>query len=262
LTKSRAGGKQIKRSNRNVLSDQALGGTPFVFLELRMMRVFLDIETLPPDEAVRERITNEVVRELKDRINDDESGNLAALADKRFREQALYGEYGRVLAIGLIVERDGEVKHQGLLGRDRDTMQFHLDEARTLRSFWNLLRAFDARRDLIIGHNLFDFDLPFLCKRSIINRVRPSTELCFARYRSQPIYDTMRQWDRWGRNCVGLSRLAEVLSLESSKQNGIDGSNVYDYYLAGRHDEIADYCLRDVQLVRAIYYRMNFLDSD
>lgn len=38
-----------------------------------------------------------------------------------------------------------------------------------------------------------------------------------------------------------------------------NGANVYDHFIAGRHEEIAAYCGRDVALVRAIYYRMNFL---
>ncbi|HKG96348.1 MAG TPA: hypothetical protein VKA97_00940 [Pyrinomonadaceae bacterium] len=36
-------------------------------------------------------------------------------------------------------------------------MMFHLDEARTLRAFWKLLKGFNVRHDQIIGHNLFDF---------------------------------------------------------------------------------------------------------
>jgi hypothetical protein len=179
--------------------------------------------------------------------------------EKRFRDLALRGEAGRVLAIGLVIEHDGEIKHRGVLGRDRDTRLFHLDEARTLRSFWKLLNDFDPYRDLIVGHNVFDFDLLFLYKRSVIHRVRPSVEMSFARYRSQPIFDTMREWERWGRNCIGLGRLAEALGLESSKQNGLDGSRVYDYFREGRHEEIAEYCMRDVELVRAIYYRMRFI---
>jgi predicted PolB exonuclease-like 3'-5' exonuclease len=52
--------------------------------------------------------------------------------------------------------------------------------------------------------------------------------------------------------------LARVLGLESSKQGGMDGSKVYDKFCAGCHDEIAEYCMRDVELVRQVYYRMMF----
>ena len=39
----------------------------------------------------------------------------------------------------------------------------------------------------------------------------------------------------------------------------MDGSHVYEKFCEGCHGEIADYCLRDVELVREIYYRMSFI---
>jgi 3'-5' exonuclease len=223
-------------------------------------RVFCDIETLPPSEDHRETIIQEVIRDLKGKNSQFDDEKVTQIADERFRQLALKGEYGRVLTIGLVIERDNQIVHKGVLGIDRATRCFHLDETRTLRSFWKLLRDFNRSRDTIVGHNIFEFDLLFLYKRSIINRVRPTIELSFARYRSQPIYDTMFEWERWGRNRISLAELAKVLHLESSKQNGLDGSHVYDYFMAGRHEEIADYCKRDVALVRTIYYQMKFLE--
>lgn len=209
-----------------------------------VMKVFLDIETLPPER--------DEFRETPMSANDQE-----------YRDLALSGNWGRVLTIGLIIECDGREIHRGLLGRERQTMMFHLDEVRTLRAFWKLLRAFNLRRDLIIGHNIFDFDLLFLYKRSVIHRVRPTVELSFARYRSQPIFDTMYEWDkwRWGRKYASLDELARVLGLESNKQV-IDGSKVYDKFCTGCHGEIAEYCMRDVELVRQVYYRLTFAEGN
>jgi hypothetical protein len=207
-------------------------------------RFFVDIETLPPDK-------NDADGSVRAEITD--------CSDEDFRRLALDGDFGRILTIGLVVEHDEQVIHRGLLGRERQTMLFHLDEARTLRGFWKLLKGFNARRDLVVGHNLFDFDLPFLYKRSVIQHVRPSVDLPFTRYRSQPIFDTMHQWNKWSpRKFISLDRLAKVLGLESSKGQGIDGSCVYDKFCAGCHQEIADYCMRDVELMRAAYYRMVF----
>lgn len=53
-------------------------------------------------------------------------------------------------------------------------------------------------------------------------------------------------------------RLAKVLGLESSKGQGINGSRVYDKFCKGCHTEIADYCMRIVEIVPRIYYRMSF----
>lgn len=210
-------------------------------------RVFVDIETLPPDKSTP-------VASLP--------VDVAACSDEEYRRLALDGDFGRILTVGVIIEQDYQVIHRGLFGRERQTMMFHLDEARTLSSFWKLLRGFNASRDLVVGHNVFDFDLPFLYKRSIIQRVRPTVELPFTRYRSRPIFDTMHQWNKWSpRKYVSLDWLAKILGLESSKGQGIDGSCVYDKFCAGCHQEIADYCMRDVELVRATYYRMVFPDG-
>lgn len=208
-----------------------------------MLRIYLDLETLPPDrddQSVSEKVAN---------CTEDE-----------YRHLALDGDYGRILCIGLIVERDDLVIQHGVLGRERSSGKFHLDEARTLRAFWKLLQDFNPRRDLLIGFNLLDFDLHFLCTRSVIKQVRPSYNVCFARFRSSPVYDVMWEFTHW-RQRIKLDELAKILGLESSKQDGIDGSMIYDLFISGRHQEIADYNMRDVELTRAIYRRMNFLDG-
>jgi hypothetical protein len=210
-------------------------------------RIFVDIETLPPDKISP---SAGILEEI------------SSCSDEEFRRLALDGDFGRILTIGVIVEEGDQIIHRGLLGRERQTMMFHLGEAKTLRGFWKLLKGFNLSRDLVIGHNVFDFDLPFLYKRSVIQRVHPAVDLPFTRYRSRPIFDTMHQWNKWSpRKFISLDRLAKVLGLESSKGQGIDGRLVYDRFCEGCHAEIADYCMRDVELVREIYYRMIFSDA-
>lgn len=204
------------------------------------MRVFIDIETLPPE---RERLA--------------QYPKLCDCDETEFRKLALDGDYGRVLVIGVIVERNGRIALNGCLGRDRQTLNFHLEERRTLASFWKLLKDFDPKHDTIIGHNILFFDLKILYKRSYINRVQPSVMLSFARYKSQPIFDTMHEWNKWDmRKFISLDELAQVLGLPSSKDNNINGSRVYEQFCEGCHKEIADYCMRDVRLTRSIYYRL------
>lgn len=208
------------------------------------MKVFLDIETLPPD--IESAVTCQ---------------KIARCTEEEFRALALDGNYGRVLAVGIIIEDEsGQVLRRGVLGRDRATMRFHVDELRTLRAFWKLMDGFDPGKDIICGHNIMEFDLPFIERRSVIHRVRPTVKFCFARYRSRPICDTMREWAHWSwKQNTSLDELAVILGLESPKQDGMNGSHVYDMFNQGRHQEIADYCLRDVECTRTIYYRMNFL---
>ena len=222
-------------------------------------RLFVDIETLPPHEGMRATLNPALVAKLEGRCHAPQPETVAECTEEQFRGLALHAEYGRVLCIGMIVEQDGEVVCQGVLGRERRSLRLHLDESRTLSGFWNQLRGFNERRDLIIGHNIYEFDLPFLYKRSAILRVQPSVRLNFARYRSRPIFDTMKEWELWAwRPGIKLEELAEVLQLGITKIEGLDGSHIYDRFREGRHREIADYCLRDVELTREIYYRLTF----
>ncbi len=206
-------------------------------------RIFLDIETLPPSECGHPDCNG------RDPCPDDE-----------YHKLALKAERGRLLCVGIIIEQNGIILHQGVLGRDRATLRFHLDEAKTLRAFWKQFIGFDPRKDLVVGHNIYEFDLLFLYKRSVVHQVKPPVMLSFARYRSQPIFDTMKEWQKWAFGGVSLADLAHTLNLPSSKQNGLDGSKVYEYFMRNKHVEIAEYCLRDVLLTREIYYRMQFED--
>jgi hypothetical protein len=132
-----------------------------------------------------------------------------------------------------------------------------------LQEFWDRMRGFRPSVDRIVGHNIFDFDMKFILKRSIIHAVRPTVDLSFARYRNQPIFDTMWEWERWSYGSrTSLDRLAGALGLASSKANGVDGSTVYALFMKGHHRAIRDYCADDVALTRAIYRRMTFTDYE
>jgi predicted PolB exonuclease-like 3'-5' exonuclease len=68
----------------------------------------------------------------------------------------------------------------------------------------------------------------------------------------------MKEWEKWGAQGVSLHKLSLCLGCVSPKEKGIDGSKVYDYFLAGKGDEIAEYCKRDVDATREVYKKMTF----
>lgn len=221
----------------------------------------LDIETTVADETERERIRDEITRDMKKKKKEIDAEALDSLVEEAFRATALDGNQGHLLCIGSIAERGGQITAKRLFGYDKSTKKLVRNEEQMLSEFWHMLKDFNPTRDLIIGHNVFDFDLLFLYKRSIVLQVRPTIDLCFARYRSKPVYDTMREWEKWGRKSIGLGKLAGALGLQTSKTAEIDGSKVYNHLLAGNDREIAEYCYRDVVLTREIFHRMNFLKS-
>lgn len=201
----------------------------------------IDIETLPEENAL-----------VLIGTNDEKS-------DEAHRRTALDASRGRILCIGFIDEgrRDG-LTIRGCLGWSKKRNGFHTDERRTLTEFWEMMTDFRPFKDRIVGHNIFEFDLKFIYQRSFILGVRPTVDLSFARYRSQPVFDTMCEWSKWGRDFIKLEKLAEAFGLESPKSDDISGAKVYDHFLLGNHELIHDYCLRDVETTRAIYKRMTF----
>ena len=213
-----------------------------------MIKLFLDIETLPGDESLRDDIAAEI--KPRSRITKTETlkrweeEQKPARVEEEYRKTSLEGLQGKILCIGYLRE-DGHDETEGVISGD---------ERDILTGFWEL--AGDV--DLFVGFNILDFDLKFIIQRSIINGVRPSRTISFARYRSEPVYDVMWEWEHWGNKRIGLDRLAQALGIISPK-DGIDGSKVYDYYKEGKTQEIYDYCLRDVRATREIYRRMNFL---
>lgn len=124
-----------------------------------------------------------------------------------------------------------------------------------------MMRGLRTGVDRILGHNICNFDLRFIYKRSVVCGVRPSVELSFARYRNQPIYDTMCEWEKWHlRDCVSLDRLARTLGLESPKSDECNGARIAELFTGGLHRLIRDYCMKDVETTRRIYRRMTFTD--
>src|SRR5262245_50484506 len=151
-----------------------------------------------------------------------------------YLKTSLSGDFGRILCIGYMAEDDRGNLDAGVIGWNESRREFTLDEPEMLRQFWQQLGGFSVRRDLIVGHNIFDFDLKFIYKRSVICGIRPSVDLSFARYRSQPVFDTMHEWEKWSyASKISLDKLARVLSLPSSKEGGIDGSLILPFFKAG-----------------------------
>jgi DNA polymerase elongation subunit (family B) len=182
-------------------------------------------------------------------------------AGRDHQRSSLNGDTGRLLCIGYTDEGCGRKPVKGVLGWNSERGCFTDNEPETLRDFWELMRTFRPCLDRIVGHNIYNFDLPFIYKRSVVCGVRPSIELNFARYRNQPIYDTMCEWEKWNlRHTISLDRLARVLGLESPKTDECDGSRIAELFARGEHKTIRDYCLKDVIATRRIYRRMTFAD--
>lgn len=212
-----------------------------------MHKIFLDIETLPADEKDLEKLKT-LFEKKHDEFDQDKF-------DEFLGKTSFDGAFGRIICIGYAV--------------DEDPAQYFCNdgnEKKTLQEFWDLVNAlsiFPRNPQYpdyglqFIGHNVMDFDLRFIYQRSIVLGVKPAYELNFARYRSYPIYDTMKEWVKWANSSVGLEYLAIALGIPSPK-DGIDGSQVAEFYKKGKVKEICEYCKRDVQTTRDVFRKMTF----
>jgi predicted PolB exonuclease-like 3'-5' exonuclease len=112
---------------------------------------------------------------------------------------------------------------------------------------------------LYVAHNI-EFDMHFLYKRMVVHSIKPIIQF--------PVLP--KAWDKHCfctmHNSVGgsaggsLDRISKVLGL-GHKTEGIKGSDINQFWLDGRIEEIAEYNKQDVHLCREIYKRLKFIDK-
>lgn len=112
------------------------------------------------------------------------------------------------------------------------------------------------------GHNIREFDVPFLCRRLLINALPIPPYLDFQNRKpwETSLVDTFQYW-RFGdyKNYTSLKLLAAALGVPSPKDD-IDGSQVGAVYWKDNDlRRIADYCQRDVVTVANIILRFMHL---
>lgn len=221
------------------------------------MNLFLDIETLPTDrQDVRELLASKVthpgtISKAETIAKWNEESRPAAI-EEAVSKTGLDGTFGRVCVIGWAVD-DGKV----------ETLQSANDEESLLRAFADRVNTgFPPFETCVIGHNVSGFDLRFLVQRFIVNSIRPPSVISRAAqakpWESEKVFDTMVQWSGAGSKPGGsLEKLCMALSIQSPKGD-IDGSKVAAAVAAGRIDDVADYCARDVEATRKVWRRMTF----
>lgn len=108
----------------------------------------------------------------------------------------------------------------------------------------------------ICGHNIKNFDIPFICKRMLYNNIKLTSVLNI--HGKKPwetgFIDTMELFSFGSKTMeryLSLDLLATSLNIPSPKEI-MDGSEVHKYYLSGDIDKIATYCEGDVKTLMNI----------
>lgn len=132
--------------------------------------LFFDIETVPEVPAF-----NDLDEEMQDLFDiktayQRRDGQTAA----EFYERAgIWAEFGKVvcISVGYFTYKNGD--------RQFRVKSFAGEERRLLQEFSNLIdEYFNDPTRVLCGHNIKEFDIPFVVRRMLINEVKIPNKLC------------------------------------------------------------------------------------
>lgn len=224
--------------------------------------LFLDIECVSGlssyddlDETFQELWAIKAKSLLRRGSSDEPSGEQV---EEMYKEKAaIYAEFGKIICISVgIVVRDAEQK----LGVRLKSFA-HQDEKQLLKDFCQMLGQYYNNPDkhYLCGHNIKEFDIPYICRRLVINQLPfPSLLQLHGKkpWETKYLLDTLELW-KFGdiKNYTSLKLLAAVLGFPSPKDD-IDGGDVGRVYWEEQDiDRIAHYCEKDVLATVQLFLR-------
>lgn len=205
--------------------------------------LFFDIETVPQTFDYNE--LDEKGQGLWDRktrfIQQREDLN----AEEVYEKAGIYAEFGKVVCIslGFVLQKEGETQI-------RIKSIANEDEIVLLQEFLDLLNSYYNSPDfLFCAHNGKEFDIPFLCRRILINNLKIPYMLNVSGKKPWEIkhLDTMELW-KFGdfKNYTSLDLLTYVFKIPTPKDD-MDGSQVAKVFYQDKDlDRIIQYCEKDV----------------
>jgi hypothetical protein len=138
------------------------------------------------------------------------------------------------------------------------------DEKQLLNQFVEICDRFAARQPAFFfaGHNIKEFDIPYLCRRMMHHHIPlpQYLQLHGKKPWETQMLDTLELW-KFGdyKSYTSLKLLCASLDIPTSKDD-IDGSKVGQvFYVERNMQKIADYCGKDVVAVAQILLRFSNL---
>lgn len=230
--------------------------------------ILIDIETVA-EHATFQGMKNEWKLLWEEKVSRSVPEGMSAAEFYPMRAGVM-AEFAKIICISI-----------GYFNRDQT---FHLriksfyghDEKKLLNDFLNTLQKMDIHQNkwCFAGHNIKEFDLPFICRRLLINNFSIPNFLDFQNMKpwETNIVDTFQYW-RFGdyKNYTSLKLLAAAMNVPTSKDD-MDGSMVGSVYWTTEETEkdsnlkrIIDYCQKDVVTTGNILLRfknMPIVNSD
>ena len=220
--------------------------------------IIIDIETAPVSPGF-DMLSEEwkILWEEKTRHSLPEGMDAAGFYPMR---AGIMAEFAKIVCISMAYFN----KEENLKMRVKSFYGF--DEKEILQQFLTTINKIEAHNNrwCFAGHNIKEFDIPFICRRLIINYLPLPAYLDFQNMKpwETNIVDTFQYW-RFGdyKNYTSLKLLAAAMGIPSPKDD-IDGSMVGDLFWNGTEEErkinlkrIAVYCQKDVITTGNIFLR-------
>jgi len=225
--------------------------------------LFLDIETVsakPTFDDISDdfkplwkKKSRSILRVKEEDLTDE------MVTDAYTNRAAIFAEFGKIvcISVGFLSKReDGEMMIRLTSFASDDERQLLLDFAEMLNKHYNL-----PSKHSICGHNLREFDVPYICRRMIVNRVPFPNLLKISGkkpWETKHLLDTLEMW-KFGdyKNYTSIKVLTALLDLPSPKDD-IDGSEVGGvYWKENDLKRIAVYCEKDVLACAQLLLRYN-----
>lgn len=199
--------------------------------------IFFDIETIP--QSATEKGLE--IRSERYRKNDQ----TIPLLDHYNKNAALHAEFWQIVCISAS-------NGKKVISFD---LESHKDEKWILDAF---IRLCDRNPVNLCGHNIKNFDIPFIVKRCIVHGIRLPHALNTHRKKPRQlthIYDTleMRKW--LGYQNTALQTICFALWLPDPKDE-VCWSDVAGLIAAGEYAKVSRYCEGDVLCAQAVFERM------
>jgi 3'-5' exonuclease len=226
----------------------------FLFLDIETVPAFLEFGHLPT--TMKNHWTKKTERIWPS--NQSTSSAVDSAPEDLYRQRAgIYAEFGKIICIsvGLLVQDGGEqaLRLKSFSGDDEKSL---------LHDFAQLLekRFSDPNHVVIAGHNIKEFDIPYICRRMLVNQIALPDVLQLSGkkpWEVKHLADTMEMW-RFGdiKNFTSLDLLAAILDIPSPKDD-IDGSQVSEvYWIEKDLQRIVQYCEKDVLTSANVFLRL------
>jgi hypothetical protein len=228
-----------------------------LFFDTESVSQYEDLYDMPEDKL---KMWESYYDSFRKKVTDESRIDSEIMSKKDIQREvyrqtaAFFPEFGKVACVSMaFVTKDGEIRFESFYGEDEVHI---LTEVR---------KVFDKIEPLgfdLCGQSIKIFDIPFLGKRYFINGMKPPK--LFPTHDSKPwdlrVLDTKEVWQFGNNWSLGsLDLICSVLDIDSPKNGDVKGDSVTTNYWEGNHEEIKEYCERDVKALVDIITKLNNL---